>query len=142
MGEKNTKQDEISWTSHPAFLYKKKTIFSIIVILLFGYVVFIGFQNLYWSIFSVIILIYSLKQFYFPIHYSISKKGIKKNYVFGEHTMDWPEIKRFIKTKQGGILYSRPKKSVLDLISGLELQFEYNANEVIRLIETRMWKDK
>lgn len=129
---------EISWTSHPAILYKKKTIFSGIIILFFGYIVFISFQSLYWSIFSVIILIFSLKQFYFPVHYSVSNKGIKKKYILGEIFRDWSEVKRFSKNKRGGILYRRSEKSFLDHFTGLELQFENNADNVIRTIESKM----
>ena len=138
----NTKQQEFSWTSHPAVLNKKKTIFSGFIIILFGYVVFIGFQSIYWSLFSVIILIFSLKQFYFPVHYSISNKGIRKKFIFGNNSMDWTEITRFSKNNKGGILYSHPKKSFLDYFSGIELQFEQNAEEVIQRIESMMKKNK
>ena len=142
MGEHDRKPDDFSWTSHPAVLHKIKAIFSGIIILLFGYVVFIGFQSIYWSLLSVIILIYSLSQFYFPIYYSISKKGIKKKFIFGNYSMDWTDIKRFSKNNRGGILYNRAKQSFLDYFSGMELQFEHNADEVIRKIETMMNKNK
>ena len=142
MGEPNKKTDEFSWTSHPAVLHKKKAIFSGIIILLFGYVVFIVFQSIYWSLLSVIILIYSLNQFYFPIYYSISNKGIRKKFICGNYSMDWTDIKRFSKNNRGGILYNRAKQSFMDYFSGMELQFEHNADEVIQRIETMMNKDK
>ena len=142
MENQNTELRELNWTSHPAVLHKKKTIFSGFIILLFGYVVFIGFQSVYWSLFSVIILIYSLKQFYFPVHYSISNKGIKKKYVFGNSSMDWTEINRFFKNNSGGILYYRSKKSFLDYFSGMELQFDQESEEVIHRIEMMLNKYK
>ena len=142
MTEYNTKLDELSWTSHPAVLYKNKAVFSGIIILLFGYVVLITFQSIYWSLLSIIILIYSLNQFYFPIYYSISNKGITKKFICGNYSMDWTDIKRFSKNNRGGILYNRTKQSFMDHFTGMELQFEHNADEVVQRIETMMNKDK
>jgi hypothetical protein len=136
----NTLKDEndYSWTVHLAHQNKWRAIFGGIIILLISWIIYYEFDKLYWSIFSIFILFFSLRQFYFPIHFTINSVGISRKSFLGKSSIKWEDIKRFIKNDNGGILYSRRTKSIADLFTGLELQFNQYSDDIINQIELKM----
>lgn len=142
MKKMTQESDDIIWTIHLAYQNKGKAVMGLICILLLSSVIYYEFDDLFWSFFSVLILFFSLRHFYFPIHYYISSTGISRKTILKNSYIKWSEIKRFIKFDKGAIIYTRKNKSFADSFTGLEVRCKGNDEEIMNQIENLILSSK
>lgn len=132
--------DKISWKILPARDKKKSFIFIVTV---FGFTVLVYFvAGFYWALFSLVVLLASLFQFYTPTEYILDNDGITIKRPLYTMKKSWSEFRRVVETKSGIFLspFSRPSR--LDSFRGVHLLIQNNKkHEVIEFIKMKIHHD-
>lgn len=101
---------EYSWTSFPAKDNIMKSIFAILVIAAISTVIYIVYHSSGWAIFAALVLVLSLRRFFFTNYFSIGTDGVSVAYLFGKKFLPWDRIKTFKSGETGA--YLSPMRSV------------------------------
>lgn len=136
----DNKDNKFLWKAYPALERKFAFISTTLVIIAISILLYISFQSLFWSVFSVVILIISLNRFYFPSVYTIDSKEIIAKYFFRKQRYLWKNIRRFNYTKYGGYLSGRKQPSRLDAFRGMHILFGSHRDDIISKIQTYLNK--
>ncbi len=132
--------DQISWKVLPARDKKKFLIFFVTV---FGFTILVFFvAGVYWALFSLVVLLASLFQFYTPTEYILDDDGITIKRPLYTMKKDWSEFRRVVETQSGIFLspFSRPSR--LDSFRGVHLLIQNRGKqEVIEFIKRKIQYD-
>ena len=132
--------DQISWKVLPARDKKKFLIFFVTV---FGFTILVFFvAGVYWALFSLVVLLASLFQFYTPTEYILDDDGITIKRPLYTMKKDWSEFRRVVETQSGIFLspFSRPSR--LDSFRGVHLLIQNREKqEVIEFIKRKIQYD-
>lgn len=132
--------NQISWKVLPARDKKKFLIFFVTV---FGFTILVFFvAGVYWALFSLVVLLASLFQFYTPTEYILDDDGITIKRPLYTMKKDWSEFRRVVETQSGIFLspFSRPSR--LDSFRGVHLLIQNREKqEVIEFIKRKIQYD-
>jgi hypothetical protein len=81
-----------------------------------------------------IILFFALGEFFFPVKYRITNKGVYKFAWIGPRFMDWKRIKRAYKNEFGVKLSIFSEPSPFESFRGLFIRFGENRDEVVSTV--------
>lgn len=86
----------LAWTFHP-FRSNIKLGFGVIFLaLLFCTAVYWNVKDIYLSILSLIILIFSLSSFFFPTYYTLEEDGIRVKTLMTANKYPWSSFRKYI----------------------------------------------
>ncbi len=132
--------NRISWKILPARDKKK---FSIFIFTVSGFTILVYFvAGIYWALFSLVVLLASLFQFYTPTEYILDDDGIIIKRPLYTMRKNWSEFRRVVETKSGIFLspFSRPSR--LDSFRGVHLLIQNKEkHDVIEFIKRKIHHD-
>ncbi len=133
--------DELTWSVRPCTMERKKCVYVSVVILLFGFVVLLGFRDFFLAVLSVAILVGSLHSYYFETSYVLNLEGVEVRGLFGRQRKAWSGFKSFWVDKNGVTLSPFAKRSWLEHYRGARLLFRHNRCEVVEYVAARLGKE-
>jgi len=137
MAEKE-KQVYFTWKAHPAKQNSKKTTGAVFIIIILAFIVQFSFRSIFWSGFSVLVLVLALHKYFFPSSYCIDDGSISAKYLLGKKLLYWKNIRRFSYDANGGYLSTHKKHSILDAYRGMHLYFNGHRENIIHRIEKKI----
>ncbi|MCS6776171.1 MAG: hypothetical protein RMJ43_01340 [Chloroherpetonaceae bacterium] len=92
--------------------------------LLLGFVaVYLMFQNLLPAVVAVLLLVASISEYLFPIHYRITAEGIQADALTSRMRLSWQQARRLIPERQSLLVSPLLAPSRLDAFRGVLLRF-------------------
>lgn len=122
------------WRAHPAKERVLRTVGASLVILLFGLLIFAGFQSPASGGLSVIVLVLALNRYFFPSRFEIDEEGITARYPLRRMRLLWKDLRRFVHDHHGGYLSTRSVASRLDAYQGMHILFDGHREQVVKRI--------
>ncbi len=127
----------LSWKILPAKDQRKLAVF-LVIITAFIVIVFIS-MGIYWAIFSLLILLGSLFQFYTVTEYILDDDGVTVKRPFYTLKRSWKEFRRVEETKSGVFLSPFSHPSRLDNFRGIHLIVDRDKKtEVMEFIKEKL----
>jgi len=113
--------DQYSWTVHPFAEKPFRTVFVIIVFAAFAKISYDFTASFAMAFFGLILLFFSLTQFFFPTYYMLNREMVRIKVLFYKREEKLSRFKKFFIDKNGIFLSSEPESKVLDQFRGLFL---------------------
>jgi hypothetical protein len=133
-------QAEFSWQAHPAGERTGAAIIGSLIVAAAAGAIFMSFQNIFWSVLAVLVLVAALNRFYFRSRFIIDQEGITARYPLRSQRCRWDDVRRFLVDAHGGYLSTRSKRSGLDAYRGLHILFGRQRPAVIERIRAHLPK--
>ena len=132
--------EKISWKVFPAKNKKKLIIFLVTV---FGFTTLVLLvAGIYWALFSLLVLLGSLFQFYTTTEYILDEEGVTIKRPLYTMKKSWKEFKRVVETETGIFLSPFSFPSRLDSFRGVHLLIENEEREkILKFIEEKVYHD-
>lgn len=129
---------EFTWTVHPVRERIWAAMGATLVILVVIFVIYVSFQNVFWSLFGAGAMLLSLNRFYFPSHFVMDDEGIGARYLFSNQRFRWRNVRRFMSDEYGGYLSARKEPSRLDSFRGMNILFGRHREIVVERIQKQL----
>ena len=107
-------QRTVEWVVHPLESQKGRGIFALVVILLTAVAAYIFMESLYFSFFSIVLLILGCGKFFFPTRFILSEQGVTERYLGVNRFQEWEYFKRHYEKANGVFLSPFQKHSWLE----------------------------
>ncbi len=132
--------ERITWKVLPARNKKKLVIFLSTVI---GFSILVLFvAGIYWALFSLLVLLGSLFQFYTYTEYTLDDEGVTIKRPLYTVKKPWSEFKRVVETQTGIFLSPFSFPSRLDSFRGVHLLIENEDREkILEFIKGKIHND-
>jgi len=129
--------EKLTWSVRPCTMDRKRCIWVVAVIVLFGIGVVLVLDDPFLAIFSVLVLFGSLHNYFFRASYSLSDKQVEVRSPLGVQKKEWSSFRSFWVDSKGLSLSPFKKRSWLEHYRGIRLLFYKNREEVVEFV-TRM----
>jgi len=137
----STPPEKLTWSVRPCTMDRKRCVFVIAVIALFGTGVVLVTRDLFLGMLSIVILFGSLHGYFFTASYSLSDQGVEIKGPFGTHRREWGRFKSFWVDPKGLSLSPFTKRSWLEHYRGMRLLYSCNKDEVVKFVTKAMGKE-
>jgi hypothetical protein len=137
---------EFSWQAHPARERTGHAVAGSVVILAVGGLVFLllwvdgssAFMSALAAFLAIVLLIVSLRRFFFPSSFRIDPEGITARSLVGSARLRWEQIRRFAYNRHGAFLSTRARASWLDAYRGMHIVFGDDRAMILDRIRARL----
>lgn len=92
--------------------------------------------GVFWGGLAVVLLVVSLRRFYFPSRFTIDRQGITASDLLGTRRLAWSEVRRFCQDRHGAYLSTRSCPSRWDAYRGVHVLFGSRRVEVLAAIRS------
>ena len=137
----STPPEKLTWSVRPCTMDRKRCVFVIAVIALFGIGVVLVTRDLFLGMLSIVILFGSLNSYFFTASYSLSDQGVEIKGPFGTHRREWGRFKSFWVDPKGLSLSPFTKRSWLEHYRGMRLLYSDNKDEIVEFVTKAMGKE-
>ena len=125
-----------SWSVHPIKKDIRKTTFLFVFIVLIALLVYFSFNNLYFSVLAVLLLVVSVRQFFVRTHYTLNAEGVEVRSLGTSRKRPWNYFRSFYVDNNGVLLSPFEGKSRLENFRGVYLLLpEKNRQEILDFIK-------
>lgn len=125
----------LTWTIWPA-RQRPVTVASALIVVLMTAVFIVTVTQWIWAgVFGALFLIYALRLFFFPTIYHIDADGITVRDLVHKAYLPWRRVRRFEHEEDGATLSTRASSGFFDEWFELNLVWNENRVEAVRLIE-------
>ncbi len=138
----DSKDAQFRWQIRPARQNQSKSTGALIILLLIAAMVYFTSMNIWWSLFSFLILVAALNRFFFTSRFVIDDRSIKASYPLGRKELEWQHVRRFNIDSNGGYLSTRKTRSRLDAYQGMHLYFDDQRDIIIAEIKSKLKFDQ
>lgn len=140
------KSDEVHrWRAHPARERLTATAGAVTLILMLGIGSSIVAGTMIAGLAAVLLLVLSLRRYFFPSEYEIDGDGVTARYALGSVRQAWPEVRRCVADDRGVFISRRVRASRLDAYTGCHLLpgrgGRPSTDDIARTIRARMSAD-
>ena len=139
-GSKNKSRSvqELAWTFHPLRSNIRHAAFVVLTIILFAASIYCSFKDIFFTVLSAVILVFSLKNFFFPTSYRIENEGIKVRNIFPVK-YNWEKFRRYQKFDRGIVLSTFDEPNRLDYYRSVVLYCQDDMREkVLHIIKEKI----
>ncbi len=141
MTERQEKVDKIEWSVFPA-RNRKKVVVALAIILPFLVIVYVT-SGVYWTLFSAVVLLASLSQFWTVTKYRLDDEGVTIKRPLYTIKKPWSHYRRYAVDKNGVFLSPFPRPSRIDAYRGNYLLFgEADREKIVEFVKKMMDKRK
>ncbi|MFH0778202.1 MAG: hypothetical protein V2A71_06175 [Candidatus Eisenbacteria bacterium] len=131
----------LTWAVRPCTINPARSASAVAVILSFGFLVLIVVHDVFWAVFSVVVLFASLHNYFLTTRYSLSAEGVEVKGLVGSQRKEWKNFKSFW-VDAGGVSLSPFKgRSWLEHYRGVRLLFRGNADQVIDFVKQMLGEE-
>lgn len=132
------KPPEIEWTCQPARSRPVAALLAGLFVVGFVALVQYGFQDPVMTVFSAVVLAFSVAPFYLPTSYAIAEDTVTVRTPFSRKEKRFTLFRRFQADRHGALLSPFDRPSRLDRFHGLNLRFEArDRDRIIGYLEDR-----
>lgn len=128
---------EFSWRAHPAAERIGAAVGAMATIAGLAAATGLSF-GAEWAAAAAIVLVLSLRRFFFPSSYAIDGQGITARSALTTRRLRWAHARRFLTDGNGGYLSSRANRSWLDAYRGMHVLFGRHRDEVLGRISDHL----
>jgi hypothetical protein len=130
--------EELKWSVHSIRTEKKKAVIFIVVIGAAVLGIYIETRSLFWLFLSLFLLLFTLREFIFPVHYILSESHVISKFLFFERKKPWSYFKRYYLDRNGIFLSPFPRSTPLENFRGMYLRFFKNEKEVLEYVKRHL----
>ena len=131
-----------NWNVHPARSRVKAALLAATAVIAAACLAAAATESLVVGGLAVMLLVFSLREFFFPTRYVVDAQGVAVRCLGFERRQAWGRVRRFRYDEQGGFLSSRSRSSLLDAFTGLHLTWNGNAGEIVPVIERSIGQNR
>ncbi len=126
------------WVVHPASRSLLRTFGILLILVITTVTAAVAGDSAFLGVSSAVLLVFSLRHFFFPTHYTVDEYGVSIRCLGFETRRPWTRLRRFRYDGSGAFLSMRSRSSLLDSFTGLHMTWAGNKDEVVPLIERYM----
>jgi hypothetical protein len=134
-------EDRLEWSVWPWREKVGRTVLVIGVILVVGVVVALLFKEVFWGVFSVLILFASLHTYFTRTTYRLDSEQVTVKSSVGTAVKKWSTFKRYYADRKGVTLSPFAKPSRLEPFRSTRLLYGGNRDEVVAFVSKRIVGD-
>jgi len=128
----------ISWQVHRAKENPKKTLWVLIVLIVF-LVLLTVLYNFFWTVLALIVLFTSLNAYFLPISYMLTDTEILIDKKLFKNKLEWSRFRKYYITTTGIVLSPFTKRNFLDNFRGVHLLLpKENPEAIINFIKNKL----
>jgi hypothetical protein len=132
----NESSSQYSWLSHPIVRAgTTKTVALLVITLLTGFLLYSNTQSLGWSLFSVLVLLLAVRDYWSPTFYTLTEEGVEVRFWGYTRRKPWHALRSFYPDRNGVLLSPFPTPHRLENFRGVYLRFDDNREEVLAWIQ-------
>lgn len=124
----------LAWTVHPARQSIARLIAGVIATTAAAVLIGASAGNVLAGVSSAVLLVLSLRRFYFPTQTRLDEHGICVRCLGMESRRAWTRLRRFRYDEEGAFLSTRASPSLLDALTGLHLTWGDHREQAIAFI--------
>jgi hypothetical protein len=125
----------MKWSVYPAKAAPTKTILSLVFI--FGFLVYVTIiSGIFWAIFGLIVLFFTLQPYYFPTSYEVNEKELLIKKLFYIQRRKLSEFKKVYVGKNGVLLSPFRRKTFLNRFRGVFLFLPKENDEIVDFLKS------
>ena len=128
----------ISWNIFPLFEKPIRSIGVLLFLIILSFLVYEETASLIWVLFSILILIFSLRQYFLPTCYILYDEQIVCRCLCYQRKVRWEQLKNYFIDKNGVLLSPFQKPTRLENFRGLYLIGANQKPEVMALIKEKI----
>ena len=128
----------ISWNIFPLFEKPVRSIGVLLFLIILSFLVYEETASLIWVLFSILILIFSLRQYFLPTCYILYDEQIVCRCLCYQRKVRWEQLKNYFIDKNGVLLSPFQKPTRLENFRGLYLIGANQKPEVMALIKEKI----
>ncbi len=141
MAERQEKVEKIEWSVLPA-RNRKKVAIALAIILPFLIIVYVT-SGIYWTLFSIVVLLTSLAPFWTVTKYILDGEGVTIKRPLYTIKKPWSHYRRYVVDKNGIFLSPFPRPSRIDAYRGNYLIFgDVDRDKVVSFVREMMEKHR
>ncbi len=141
MAERQEKVEKIEWSVLPA-RNRKKVAIALAIILPFLIIVYVT-SGIYWTLFSIVVLLTSLAPFWTVTKYVLDDEGVTIKRPLYTIKKPWSHYRRYVVDKNGIFLSPFPRPSRIDAYRGNYLIFgDVDRDKVVSFVREMMEKHR
>ncbi len=122
---------ELTFSLHLARRHPRKAVAAIALILAASFAAGYGLRSSLLGLLAGLLLLASISDFLFPLHYRLDEKGISVKGVLHRRYLAWAQVRRVSRDELGVKLSPLPHPSRLDAYRGIYVWFGDNAEAVM-----------
>jgi hypothetical protein len=124
----------LEWRVHMARAAPRRTAGVILAAAGAGAVTWLVFANPLLALAAIAIVIASVAEFLFPIHYRLTERGAEMRYGLSRSLIDWPQVRKCYLFPDGVKLSPLRVPSRLEAFRGVFLRFADNREQVLEFV--------
>ncbi len=131
----------LEWSVLPFKENLKRSMIVVGIIIGSGFVVYLGFGDVFLGVLSVVILLVSLHTYFTRTTYCLTSKGVEIRSSLGRTFKSWSEFKRFHADGKGISLSPFEKPSRLEPFRSVRLLYGGNREDVVEFVSKNIGRD-
>lgn len=136
-----TTEKKMEWTVHHIVEDPHKGIFAVTVILLISLIVHFSFNETYYTVLSLVLLVGSLSKFFFPVTYTFTDTQVRVRGLIFPLERPWSEFRRIDRFRDGVSLSPFVRPSRLDHYRAVFIRFKDNRDDVLAFLAGKIEKN-
>jgi hypothetical protein len=127
-------KNELSWRSWPIVDRPRTLLIVLPIFVATPAAVYVFTTEIVWIFIAALILTLGLREYFFPMRYTINEQGVCVHHYLWKRLRPWNEVRRVVKSQHGVFLSPFPGPSRLESYRGIYLRYANNQKEVLEIL--------